>query len=48
MVLGTAEIVDPLRQEEPTVERREFIWGEDLMRLTVSGARVSTIESRPG
>ena len=26
----------------------KVIWGEDLMRLTVAGARVSAIESRPG
>ena len=26
----------------------KVIWGEDLMRLTVADARVSTIESRQG
>jgi ribonuclease Z len=26
----------------------KVIWGEDLMRLTLAGARVSTIESRQG
>ena len=26
----------------------KVIWGEDLMRLTLAGARVSTIESRTG
>lgn len=26
----------------------KVIWGEDLMRLTVTGARVSAIETRQG